>query len=199
METITIQIFQADVYAEVAKATDYTGSKLIDGDENARDRILAADDDLAELGRFWEESVLATNENFKEMLVSGKTKQIAVSSSLIDPILPPVEPIQPFNPDIAVQSVAAPAVTLPLSKPGYEAVIEVSKSFDKTLTASVQSTLRSYFIASIIGQWFKFANKGEAKDYFMQASEMLETAERLLYSRRKPTRQIGRASCRERV
>lgn len=188
METITIQIFQADVYAEVAKATDYTGSKLIDGDENARDRILAADDDLAELGRFWEESVLATNENFKEMLVSGKTKQIAVSSSLIDPILPPVEPIQPFNPDIAVQSVAAPAVTLPLSKPGYEAVIEVSKSFDKTLTASVQSTLRSYFIASIIGQWFKFANKGEAKDYFMQASEMLETAERLLYSRRKPTR-----------
>ncbi len=188
METITIQIFQADVYAEVAKATDYTGSKLIDGDENARDRILAADDDLAELGRFWEESVLATNENFKEMLVSGKTKQIAVSSSLIDPILPPVEPVQPFNPDIAVQSVAAPAVTLPLSKPGYEAVIEVSKSFDKTLTASVQSTLRSYFIASIIGQWFKFANKGEAKDYFMQASEMLETAERLLYSRRKPTR-----------
>lgn len=188
METITIQIFQADVYAEVAKATDYTGSKLIDGDENARDRILAADDDLAELGRFWEESVLATNENFKEMLVSGKTKQIAVSSSLIDPILPPVEPIQPFNPDIAVQSVAAPAVTLPLSKPGYEAVIEVSKSFDKTLTASVQSTLRSYFIASIIGQWFKFANNGEAKDYFMQASEMLETAERLLYSRRKPTR-----------
>ena len=72
METITIQIFQADVYAEVAKATDYTGSKLIDGDENARDRILAADDDLAELGRFWEESVLATNENFKEMLVSAR-------------------------------------------------------------------------------------------------------------------------------
>lgn len=189
METITIQIFQADVYAEVAKATDYTGSKLIDGDENARDRILAADDDLAELGRFWEESVLATNENFKEMLVSGKTKQITDTPVLIDPILPPVEPVQPFNPDIAVQSVAIPpAMSGALSKPGYEAVIEVSKSFDKTLTASVQSTLRSFFIASIIGQWFKFANKGEAKDYFMQASEMLETAERLLYSRRKPTR-----------
>ena len=139
------------MYEEVAKATDYTGSKLIDGDENARDRILAADDDLAELGRFWEESVLATNENLKEMLVSGRTKEI-------------------------------------LGKTGYEAVIEVSKSFDKVLTASVQSTLRSFFIASIIGQWFKFANKGEAKDYFMQAAEMMETAERLLYSRRKPTR-----------
>ena len=158
METITVQIFQEDVYEEVAKATDYTGSKLIDGDEGARDRILAADDDLAELGRFWEESVLATNENLKEMLVSGMTKHI----------------------DISAQSVPG--------KIGYEAVIEVSKSFDKVLTASVQSTLRSFFIASIIGQWFKFANKGEAKDYFTQAADMMETAERLLYSRRKPTR-----------
>lgn len=142
-----------EVYEEVAKATDYTGSKLIDGDETARDRILAADDDLAELGRFWEESVLAVNENFKEMLISGSTQDVGDKS-----------------------------------KPAYVAKIEVSKSFDKALTASVQSTLRSYFIASIIGQWFKFANKGEAADYFTQAAEMLETAERFLYSRRKPTR-----------
>ena len=63
METITIQIFQDDVYEEVAKATDYTGSKLIDSDDTARDRILAADDDLAELSRFWVEAALATNEN----------------------------------------------------------------------------------------------------------------------------------------
>lgn len=150
METIDIQIYRDEVYEEVAKATDYTGSKLIDGDDTARDRILAGDDDLADLGRFWEESVLAVNENFKEMLISGSTQNI--------------------------------------TKPAYVGKIEVSKSFDKTLTASVQSTLRSFFIASIIGQWFKFANKGEAADYFAQAIEMLETAERLLYSRRKPTR-----------
>lgn len=151
METITIQVFKDDVYEEVAKATDYTGSKLIDGDQGARDRILAADDDLAELSRFWEESVAAVNENFKEMLVSGSTKPI-------------------------------------LDKTGYEARIEVSVAFDKALTESVQSTLRSFFIASIIGQWFKFANKGEAADYFTQAAEMLDTAERLLYSRKKPKR-----------
>lgn len=154
METITVQILQEEVYEEVAKATDYTGSKLIGEDENARDRILAADDDLANLVRFWEESVLATNENFKEMLVSGKTKLLDEGESA--------------------------------GKIGYEVVMEVSKSFDKNLTASVESTLRSFFIASIIGQWFKFANKKEAGDYFQQAAEMLETAERLLYSRRKP-------------
>lgn len=181
METITIQIYQEDVYEEVAKATDYTGSKLIDGDEKARDRILAADDDLADLGRFWDESVLATNENLKEMLVSGETK-------LLSPIITPIQPNFPsLEGEIATAS-AAPASQTTITKKGYQAVIEVSKSFDKVLTASVQSTLRSFFIASIIGQWFKFANKGEAKDYFTQAAELMETAERLLYSRRKPTR-----------
>lgn len=150
METIEIHIFRDEVYEEVAKATDYTGSKLMDGDETARDRILAADEDLAELGRFWEESVLAVNENFKEMLISGATQND--------------------------------------SRPSYVSRLEVSKSFDKALTASVESTIRSFFIASIIGQWFKFANKGELEEYFSQAAEMLATAERLLYSRRKPTK-----------
>lgn len=150
MDTITIQISQNDVYEEVAKITDYTWTKLADADDNAQDRILATDDDLAELGRFWEESVVATNENLKEMLISGSTK-------------------------------STPATR-------YEAVIEVSKSFDKALTDSVQSTLRSFFIASIVGQWFKFANKGESEDYFTQAADLMIAAERLLYSRKKPTR-----------
>lgn len=145
METITIQIQKDEVYEEVAKTTDYTGAKLIDGDDKARDRILAADEDLATLGRFWEEAVLATNENLKEMLVSGRN---AGSS--------------------------------------YTAILEVSKAFDKALTPSVESTLRSFFIASIIGQWFKFANKGEAADYFGHAAEMMNSVERLLYNRRRP-------------
>ncbi len=157
METITIQVFKDDVYEEVAKATDYTGAKLIDGDEKARDRILATDSELSDLGRFWEEAVLATNERLKEMLVSGTTK--AVSSE-------------------------APEET----KTAYEAKLEVSKSFDKELTGNVQSALRNFFIASIIGQWFKFANKGEASDYFSQAGELMDGAERLLYSRKKPAR-----------
>lgn len=176
METITIQIFQDDVYEEVAKATDYTGSKLIDGNEVDRDRILAADDDLAELSRFWEESVIATNENLKEMLVSGNTKLIHPQ---INTNSQPLGSTAQENSDSIIPV---------LGQLAYEAVIEVSKSFDKVLAASVQSTLRSFFIASIIGQWFKFANKDEAKDYFIQAADMMEAAERLLYSRRKPTR-----------
>lgn len=146
METITITISQSDVYNEVAKATDYTGSKLIDGDEKARDRILIADDDLKELGRFWEETVSATNENLKEMLISGITD----------------------------------------TDKYYKVILHVSKSWDKTLQNSVQSTLRSFFISSIIGQWFKFANKAEAQEYLTTAGEIMINVERLLYARKRP-------------
>lgn len=167
METITIHILQEDVYEEVAKATDYVGTKMMEGEEGARDRILVSDDDLAQLGRFWEESACAANESLKAMLVRGETKLVSFVGGTGKELqtTPPVSSIY---------------------KIGYEAVIEVSKSFDKELTASVQSTLRSFFIASIIGQWFKFVNKEEVQDYFTQAADMMEAAERLLYSRRKP-------------
>lgn len=151
METITIQVTKEEVYGEVAKATDYTGAKLMDGDTTARDRILATDSDLTDLSRFWDDAVLATNERLKEMVVSGTTKETD-------------------------------------GKSAYVGVLEVSKSFDKELTGNVQTAVKGFFIASIIGQWFKLANKGEAADYLAQAGEMMDGAERLLYSRRKPTR-----------
>ena len=175
METITIDVFKDDVYEEVAKATDYTGAKLIDGDEKARDRILATDNELSDLGRFWEESVLATNERLKEMLVSGATKQVQVSTDIWGTV------------EVAQQAIELPIKPV-IMKTAYEAVLEVSKSFDKGLTDNVQSALRNFFIFSIIGQWFKLANKGEATDYFNQAKEMMDGAERLLYSRKRPTR-----------
>ncbi len=178
METITVQIFKDDVYEEVAKATDYTGAKLIDGDEKARDRILATDSELSDLSRFWEECVLATNERLKQMLLSGTTKEVQVA------IKPPLL----YDTEASAQASISPIQPVPITRTAYEAVIEVSKSFDKGLTDNVQSALRNFFIFSIIGQWFKLANKGEAADNFAQAGEMMNGAERLLYSRKKPTR-----------
>lgn len=70
----------------------------------------------------------------------------------------------------------------------YVAEFEVSRAFNKELVRSVESALRSFFIASIIAQWFKFVNKEESKDYFVQAGDVMETAERLLYSRKRPKR-----------
>lgn len=173
METITIQIFKDDVYEEVAKATEYTGAKLIDDDEKARDRILATDSELADLSRFWEDSVLATNERLKQMLISGTTRQVTIA------------PVSPGGDAETETEIKERSIS---TRTAYVAELEVSKAFDKELTGSVQSALCNFFIASIIGQWFKFANKDEATDYFKQAGEWMDGAERLLYSRKKPTR-----------
>ena len=159
METITITVYQDEVYGEVAKATDYTGAKLVDGDETARDRILATDADLATLGRFWDEAALAANERLKQMLVSGSTKRLAEEEG-----------------------------GEPGTKTAYVATLEVSKAYDKNLNDSVAGSLKNFFIYSITGQWFKFANKGEAADCFTQAGEEITSAERLLYSRKRPAR-----------
>lgn len=148
MATIVLTISKTDVYAEVEKATDYTGAKLIDGDENARDRITAGDSDLSNLSRFWNEAGYNVEERLKSMIYSS------------------------VNGD---------------GTSNWKYTLEVSKSYDTNLNHSVESSLKSYFISYIIGKWFKFANKGEAEDYFVQAFEFLTSAERLLYSRKKPS------------
>lgn len=71
METITLNIQRADVYLEVDKTTDYTGSKLIEGDAGARERIAATQTDLKTLSRFWEEACVTANERLKEMYVES--------------------------------------------------------------------------------------------------------------------------------
>ena len=125
-----------EVYEEVAKATDYTGSKLIDGDDTARDRILAADDDLAELGRFWDESVLAVNENFKEMLISGSTQNVGG-------FLPPVIATSTNEPEAHAIAPDKPIVIV--GKPAYVAKIEVSKSFDKAVDGKCAVNVAQFF------------------------------------------------------
>lgn len=68
----------------------------------------------------------------------------------------------------------------------YTITLQVSVSYDKALTPSVEATLRSFFITSITGKWYVFANKGEAKDYFEEAGELIEDVRRKLYSRKRP-------------
>lgn len=143
--SITINISRGEVYTEVEKATDYTGAKLIEGDEKARDRIMAGDSDLSNLTRFWNEAAYNASERLKSMIL-GSTGN---STNWV------------FN-------------------------LEVSRSYDTALNTSVESALKSYFISFIIGQWFRFANKSEAESYFLEAEEFLVSAERLLYSRKKP-------------
>lgn len=76
--------------------------------------------------------------------------------------------------------------TAPGSGGDYRVTLEVSRNFDKALVPSVQSSLRSYFIQSIVGKWFRFTNKGETAECYNEAGAMLEDVMRKLYSRRRP-------------
>lgn len=71
METITLKINRQDIYTEVDKTTDYTGAKLNDRENGARDRIVVTEEDLKTLSRFWEETCAVTNERLKEMFVGS--------------------------------------------------------------------------------------------------------------------------------
>lgn len=146
METITLKVEKSDIYEEVGTTTDYTGSKLVsEEDKDVRDRILTTEEDLATLGRFWDETAAAASDKLKAMLR------------------------QEINDDEK-----------------YEVVLEVSRSFDKELVPSIESSLRSFFILTISGKWFLFANKGEADGYVSRGMEMMEDIRRKLYSRMRP-------------
>ena len=70
----------------------------------------------------------------------------------------------------------------------YDVELNVSNSYDTQLNSSVQTALCSYFIAAIVGRWYKFSNKGEADSYFSEAASMMEDVLRKLYSRKRPRR-----------
>lgn len=146
MATITLTVEQSGVYDEVARTTDYTGSKMEESDANLRDRILSTDDDLSDMGRFWEETAAVADERLKAMYTGG----------------------------------SAP------NESTYTARLEVSAAFDRALLPAVEAALRSYFVKSIVGKWYRYCNKGETKDYLAEAQEMMDDALRKLYSRKRP-------------
>lgn len=51
----TLTIKKTEVLQEIAKTTAYIGSKLVDTDASAYDRILTTDEDAQMLERYWQE------------------------------------------------------------------------------------------------------------------------------------------------
>lgn len=70
----------------------------------------------------------------------------------------------------------------------YEVELELSSSFDTTLTDSISSSLFSFFVSYIISKWYKFTNKGEADGYTLEATGMMDDVMRKIYYRKKPRR-----------
>lgn len=70
----------------------------------------------------------------------------------------------------------------------YVATLEVSSSYDTTLTASIQTNLQNCVVFNIVSQWYKLTNKSEASDYALQAVAQLNEAMSKIFYKKKPSR-----------
>lgn len=72
----------------------------------------------------------------------------------------------------------------------YEAEIVPPGFFDETLSDSIGSSLFSFFTNYIVGKWYGFTNKQEAKSYLDDAASMIDDVRIKLYYRKKPKRTV---------
>lgn len=71
---------------------------------------------------------------------------------------------------------------------GWNLVLELSQSYDASLTSSIQKELISYFVAGIVSRWYTFTNKNEAGDYGELASKLLVGIHKKVLFKKKPIR-----------
>mgnify|MGYP003369875602 CR=1 FL=1 len=72
----------------------------------------------------------------------------------------------------------------------YALVLNVSASFDEALQASMELSLFSYFVQSIIAKWFVFTNKQESGEYADNASTFLSDVREKAFFKKKPKRPV---------
>ena len=77
MQDITLTIDKSQVWNEVAKATAYTGAKMVSGeDPGAYDRISTTDQDREMMERFWVEACQLMTQQLKEHVKTVATQEI---------------------------------------------------------------------------------------------------------------------------
>lgn len=127
-------------------------------DEEAYERIRAVDDDDYLLQRFWTEACNGATERLKPFLRSVSAQPTQSARQRID------------------------------MTQDYKVTLEVSSSYDATLTESVQTSLHSYFVNYMVSRWYKFTNKEETENYGNDAVAAMDDVMRKIYNKKKPVR-----------
>lgn len=162
---ITLTIQKSKVYEEVAQTTDYTGSKIEGGGEEAYDRIRTVDADSSELNRFWDECRAEVARVFKRILISEDMYG------------------------------TASATTPSANGDYYKLKLNVASGlsgfgggFNPSLTSGMQLSLFSFFVQAITAKWYTYTNKGEAEGYTVRAVASLDDVKQKAFTQQKPTR-----------
>lgn len=155
MQEITITIDKSLVWHEVAKATSYTGAKMMADDPGAYVRIMVSDEEREMLERYWVEACSLVTSQLREWVAS------------VD--------VQPIHHGVDITT-------------DYEATLSVADAWPSALHDSVQSSLLSFVVATILSKWYRLTNKGETEAYATEAAAHLTDVEMKLYQRKRPTR-----------
>ena len=70
----------------------------------------------------------------------------------------------------------------------YVVVLDVSSSYDTSLTGSITTNLQNYMTLHIVSRWYRLANMKEADSYALQAAAQLDEAMSKIFYKKKPTR-----------
>lgn len=73
----------------------------------------------------------------------------------------------------------------------YEAELELTSRFDMSLKDSIENSLFSFFVNSIMGKWYKFTNKDEVESVTADAIGMLTDAMRKITYKKKPEQRLS--------
>ncbi len=81
---MTLKVSKAEVFAEVAKTTAYTGAKT-PGDDSAYARVFTTDADAEMLARFWDETCADAAGTLRRLVLSEETDADTFKLTLAPP------------------------------------------------------------------------------------------------------------------
>lgn len=70
----------------------------------------------------------------------------------------------------------------------YSLTLKVSNNFDNAIEDSINASLFSCFVASIVSKWFKFTNRDEVEAYVTEGASLLDDVMRKVCHRKRPLR-----------
>lgn len=94
------------------------------------------------------------------------------------------EQIKPFITKIDAQPISH---GIDLTR-NYNVTLALSSAFDVSLTEAIETSLFSFFVASIVSKWYALANKSETEGMVAEAVGIMDSVKKMIYHRKRPTR-----------
>lgn len=155
--TYNIQISKARVFDEVAKTTEYIGSKAVsDQDPGAYERIAAIDANREQLDRYWTEACNGATRAMSHWVTSVRSQALT------------------HHPEIG-------------NDRDYLMALAMPTNWDNAYLPVVEETLLSYLVNSIVAQWLQIVQPAQASAYAAMASGGERLLGQMMLYRKRPT------------